>query len=357
MMDSNVLSQDEIDALLGDVEQSRDPDIKTKPTAKDDKFSHENKENIVLKDEKTGHSLHPKIIIEGDDSLESLDFEHQDRVIRGQFPVLERIHDRMLRNLADPLYLLFSRDIELEQEPFSIVKFGEFVATLEPPLVINIYRFDPLRSKALMIFNSELIFEMVENYYGGHSSGEQVLEEERELTQTEINTVQIVCKRIIENLEKSWKPIKPIKIEQVRTETSPQLLNIYTHDDLLIVTKFKMSFSNEKSAFYIVMPYLMVDPLRDQLELGGSQSDQEYDPNWINALKAELLNVQLEVSAELAQKNMKLSEVKEWDVGDFIPLEISDTISMNIEGYPAFSVKAGTSNDKRSLQVIYKIRH
>jgi flagellar motor switch protein FliM len=259
--------------------------------------------------------------------------------------------------LADPLYLLFSRDIELEQEPFSIIKFGEFVATLETPLVINAYRFDPLRSKALMIFNSELIFEMVENYYGGHSKGEEILEEERELTQTEINTVDIACTRIIDNLEKAWKPIKPIKIEHIRTETSPQLLNIYTHDDLLIVTKFKFSFSNEKSAFYIVMPYLMVDPLREQLELGGSQSDQEFDPNWVNALKAELLNVKLQVSAELAQKKMKLSEIKEWDVGDFIPLEITEKVPMEIEGYPAFHVKAGTSNNKRSLQVIYKIRH
>lgn len=354
MSDDNVLSQDEIDALLGDMQDEDAVEEVVKASEKDDKKEGE---NPVIDNEEKSTMLNEKIIVEGDDSLECLDFEHQDRVIRGQFPVLERIHDRMLRNLADPLYLLFSRDIELEQEPFSIIKFGEFVATLETPLVINAYRFDPLRSKALMIFNNELIFEMVENYYGGHSTGDEILEEERELTQTEINTVEIACSRIIDNLEKSWKPIKPIKIEHIRTETSPQLLNIYTHDDLLIVTKFKFSFSNEKSAFYIVMPYLMVDPLREQLELGGSQSDQEFDPNWVNALKAELLNVNLEVSAELAQKKMKLSDIGEWEIGDFIPLDITDMVPMKIEGYPAFHAKAGTSNDKRSLQVVYKIRH
>ena len=54
---------------------------------------------------------------------------------------------------------------------------------------------------------------------------------------------------------------------------------------------------------------------------------------------------------------MKLDEVKDWEVGDFISFEMSETVSMSIEDYPAFKVKAGVSNDKRSLQVVHKIRH
>lgn len=358
MTDDNVLSQDEIDALLGDMSNEQPKDtVNEKIQARTEVNEDKAKRTLIDDDLEAHESSKINYIIKGDDSLEPIDFEHQDRVIRGQFPVLERIHDRMLRNMADPLYGIFSREIELDQEPLSIIKFGEFVATLESPIVINIYRFDPLRSKALIIYNSELIFEMVENYYGGHSSGEDIPDEDRELTQAEISTVDIASNCIIRSLEKSWQPIKKIKIEQIRTETSPQLLNVYTHDDLLIITKFKFSFGNEKSSFYIILPYLMIDPLREQLELGGSQSDQEYDPNWVNALKTELLGVSLNVSAELATKTMKLDEVKDWEVGDFISFEMSETVSMSIEDYPAFKVKAGVSNDKRSLQVVHKIRH
>lgn len=292
----------------------------------------------------------------GKDELKPLDFEHQERIIRGQFPVLERIYDRMIRNLTDELFLLFSREIEFEQEPFSIIKCREFLAQLETPHVINVYRFSPLRSKALFIFNANSIFEMVENYFGGHSENVST-DVNKELTPTEVRTVQMVSDRIIEKLEDSWRPIVPINITKIRTETSSQMLNIYAPADLLVTTRFKFSFGNEQSAFYIVLPYLMIDPIREQLELGASQSDQEDDPNWVNALKNELMNVKLEISSELAKKNLKLSDVQNWKVGDFIPLDFKETVYMKVEDQPLFLVKVGTSNDKCSLQIMNKVNY
>lgn len=345
MTDDNVLSQDEIDALLNDV--SNDDDAKKTVDTSDPKSVNGKKIS--------GSEVN--YLVEGNEELKPLDFEHQERIIRGQFPVLEKIYDRMIRNLTDDLFLLFSREIELDQEPFSIIKCREFLATLEMPLIINIYRFNPLRSKGLIIFNAEAIFETVENYFGGHSSESEFNMEGRELTPTEIRTVELVAQRITEKLELSWKPIKPIQLEKIRTETSAQMLNIYAPADLLVTTKFKLSFGSEKSAFYIVMPYLMIDPIREQLELGASQSDQEDDPNWVNALKHELLNVKLEVSAELTKTTAKLSDVCNWKVGDFIPLKMEESVPMKVENYPLFMAKVGTSNDKCSLQIISKIKY
>lgn len=349
-MEDSVLSQEEIDALLNDVS----PQADTSSELGSDQVPNSSAVQVEKKEIRSEINY----LIEGDENLKPLDFEHQERIIRGQFPVLERIYDRMIRNLTDELFLLFSRELEIKQEPFSIVKCREFMATLEPPLVIDIYRFDPLRSKGLIITNGPAIFEMVENYFGGHTEDTGQVYEERELTIAEIRTVQTVTKKIVEKLEASWQPIKPIKLEKVRSETSSQLLNIYAPADLLVTTKFRCSFSeNSEGAFYIVMPYLMIDPIREQLELGASQSDQEDDPNWINALKNELLNVKLSVSAELANKVVKLSEVTEWKVDDFIPLEMQETVPMSIENYPLFHVKVGTSNEKCSLQVVGKINY
>lgn len=340
-MDDSVLSKEEMDALLdGDAD---DPSASS---------------NDISDPEQTATaSTSGANFVDGDSELTALDFEHQDIIIRGQFPVLERIYDRMLLNLADPLFNLFSREIELEQEAFSIIKCREFLATLEDPLIINIYRLDPLRSKALVIFNSEAIFELVENYYGGHSDETDNNDELRELTQTEIRTVDMVSNKIIEKLEESWQQIEKIKIEKSRTETSIQMLNIYGAADLLVTSKFKLSFGNEKSAFYIVMPYIMIEPIKEQLELGAAQSDQEFDPNWIKSLKKELLNVNINVSAEIFTNKLRLSEVQKWQVGDFIPLEMTETIPMKVENQPFFSVKIGTSNEKLSLQIVKKIEY
>lgn len=340
MVDENLLSQEEIEALLNRTEEEQ--------AASDHPF---------YKNNDKAHSK--KFIIEGDDSLKALDFEHQERIIRGQFPVLERIYDRMIRNLKEELFLLFSREIEFEQEPFSIIKYREFIAKIEYPVVINLYRFHPLRSKALFIFNAESIYEMVENYFGGHSSESKKItaDEEREITVTEIRIVDVVSNRIKEKLQMSWQPIKEIKIEKVRTETSAQMINVYSPADLLVTTKFKFSFGNEYSAFYIVLPYLMIDPIREQLELGASQTDQEDDPHWFNSLKNELMDVELSVSAELASRDMRLEEVMNWKKGDFIPLEMEESVALKIENYPTFKAKVGTYNEKCALQIISRIKY
>ena len=102
----NILSQDEIDALLNDVVGSEDQ-------ANSDAVKVESNQEKDVKAEKIKFASN----VEGE--VSRLDFENQERIIRAQFPVLEKIHDRMLRNLTDELFLLFSREIELEQEPFS----------------------------------------------------------------------------------------------------------------------------------------------------------------------------------------------------------------------------------------------
>lgn len=357
-MDENVLSQDEIDALLSDV-GGDDADADASSDIKAQGGSDPNEPKVTIQAEDEIIDNFDNKIIQGDDNLKALDFDHQERIIRGQFPVLERLYDRMIRNLTDELFLLFSREVEVEQEPFSIVKCREFMATLEPPLVINVYRFNPLRSKALILFNGAAIFEIVENYFGGHSSEEEEvkIDPERELTAAEVKTCQMVATIIEEKLEAAWETIVKLKTERIKTETSSQMLNIYAPADLLVITKFKCSFGNENSAFYIVMPYLMIDPIREQLELGAAQSDQEDDPNWVNALKNELLNVNLDVQSELATKKIKLSEVLNWQVGDFIPLEVEGTVPVSIENYPLFRAKVGTTNEKYSLQIVNKIEY
>ena len=101
----------------------------------------------------------------------------------------------------------------------------------------------------------------------------------------------------------------------------------------------------------------MIDPIREQLELGASQTEQEDDPHWVNSVKAELMDVNLEVSAELAKTSILLEEVKKWEAGDFIPLEMEDLVSLRIENYPTFKAKVGTFNEKCALQIVSKIKY
>lgn len=93
------------------------------------------------------------------------------------------------------------------------------------------------------------------------------------------------------------------------------------------------------------------------MELGASRPDDEIDPNWINSLKEELMDVELSVSASMAETVSTLGQVMSWKVGDFVPLEINEEVTLDIEGTPSFTATLGSTNEKRALKIIKIIRY
>jgi flagellar motor switch protein FliM len=96
----------------------------------------------------------------------------------------------------------------------------------------------------------------------------------------------------------------------------------------------------------------MVEPIKQQLELGASRSEDEIDPNWVKLFIEELMDVELTVSSAMARTEGSLENVMDWKKGDFIPIEIKDEVSLDIEGIPSFTAILGSANDKRALQIL-----
>jgi flagellar motor switch protein FliM len=101
----------------------------------------------------------------------------------------------------------------------------------------------------------------------------------------------------------------------------------------------------------------MVEPLKQQLEIGASRSDDEIDPNWTKLLIEELMDVELTTSSVMGRTNDTLDTVMNWKAGDFIPLEVNDIVTLDIEGIPSFTATLGSANDKRALQIIDIIKY
>ena len=138
----SVLSQDEVDALLQGV-------------AGDDVVSDEEGNDDEEYD--------PEEIV-------SFDLTAQDRIIRGRMPTLEIIHDRFVRLFRLTLSNALRRVVDINVRSTELIKFGEFIKTLPVPTSMNLFRMTPLRGNAMMVFETRLVFTLVEMFFGG--SGE-----------------------------------------------------------------------------------------------------------------------------------------------------------------------------------------
>ncbi|WP_028388420.1 flagellar motor switch protein FliM [Legionella fairfieldensis] len=335
MAEKEVLSQEEIDALLNVVEEEA-------PGQGNGAGSYTKASEAEL-EKPTDH-------------VQVLNFNNQERIVRGELPVLDKIHDRAARFFANDIYQLMARDLEIKQEPLAIVKHREFLGSLPNPTLMTIRRFKPLRGKALILFDSVFVYDLVDYYFGG-SSQFLAQTDRTDFTATELRVMEIIIGKIVRNIEQAWAPIIKLEAMKVGDETNPQLVHIGEPNELLLVSRFNIDFAKESGSFYFVIPYSMVEPIKQQLELGAARPDDEIDPNWIMSLKEEIMDVELTVSSAMAKTNSSLRKVMDWQVDEFIPVEMNEVVTLDIEGTPGFTATIGSANDKRAVKIIKRISY
>lgn len=367
--DKDVLSQEEIDALLHSVgpedEQSGSKDADSSQSDTDESSQSGGKSKpIDAKQENTDESdlLNTETELAAiqrrrrEDVIRVVNFANQERSVRGELPVLDKIYDRAVRYFNIDVYQLMAKELDVEQEALQFIKHHDYLTTLPNPTYMVVHHFKPLKGKAILCFDKVFIYDLVDYYFGGNSHF-QSDKNRNDFTATEMRVMDIVIEKLQKNIEQAWAPILQLKVLKASDETNPQLLHIAEPNEVLLVSKFNVTFGEEKGFFSFVIPYMMVEPIKQQLELGAARPDDEIDPNWINSLKEELMDVGLPIGAHIARAESTLRRVLRWKEGDFIPLEKRDQLTLDIENIPCFEGEMGVVDDKRAVKIIKKITY
>ena len=120
-MSTDILSQDEVDALLGGVD---DGAIDT--SAEDNGIDGEAK---------------------------AFDFNNQERIIRGRLPTLEMINDRFSRYFRVSFFNLLRKTPEVSVNGIEMIKFSEYIHTLFVPTSLSMIKMAPLRGTGLIMLD------------------------------------------------------------------------------------------------------------------------------------------------------------------------------------------------------------
>ncbi len=284
----------------------------------------------------------------------SYELGSQDRIIRGRMPTLDMINERFSRYLRISMYNMLRRTIEVTVVGVSMIKFSEYVRGLFMPTSLNLVNIHPLRGTGLFVIDPNLVFATVDNFFGGDGRYHTRIEG-REFTPTENRVIQILLEVLFADLEKSWKPVMDLEYKYLNSEINPQFANIVSPTEVVVVQKFKMELEGGGGEFHVVMPYSMLEPIRESLD-AGMQSDQaNTDCRWTNSLKEELKQAVVEIDSSLCQIKMTLAEVLNLNEGDVIPIDMPDMVTVRAEKIPIFKGSLGTSNGKNAVQYVTPI--
>lgn len=133
------------------------------------------------------------------------DIGRQERIVRGRMPTLEIINERFARNLRIGLFNFIRRNAEISVGPVRVQKYSEFIRNLVVPTNLNLVHVKPLRGTGLLIFDPDLVFLVVDNMFG--SDGRyHVRVEGRDFTPTEQRIIRRMLDVVFTEYQKAWEP-------------------------------------------------------------------------------------------------------------------------------------------------------
>ncbi|WP_319381573.1 flagellar motor switch protein FliM [Thiomicrorhabdus sp.] len=319
----DILSQDEVDALLKGV---------------------------------GGGEVETETDFSGMQNAKVYDFTNQERIVRGRLPALDIINERFARGFQRYFNEMIMSSVEVTAGEVKIIKMIDYQRNLFVPTSLNIYRINPLNGVALFTLDSKLIFTAVDIYFGGTGLLPFKIEG-REYTPVEMSMVRSILDMSAENLRSAWGPVMDIDIEYMHSEMNPKFAAIVDPTDMIVVSPINVRFEGVEGRVDIVMPYAMLEPIRDKLEEGLQNLQGESDNRWSRTLKEEAKNIEINLSANLLEIEMSMEDLMEMKTGDIIPIEMPEQVTVKAEDIAFVRGKLGESHNKKAVKIEEILHH
>ena len=332
---AQVLSQDEVDALLNAVNDD------------DDDFS-----DLDDSGSEGGGGSNTSIDFAELENVQPYDLTNQDRVIRGRMPILEIIYERFIRSFRVSLSNSLRKISTISMISTDLLKFGEFVNTLPIPSCMCIMRFNELRGPALMVFESKLAYAIIDSYFGGSDLPFTKIDG-KEFTMIELSFMKRVMDMAIADLEEAWTPVHKIDAQYLRTEINPQFVGVVPPSDVIIATTLEVEFESASGTIMIVVPYSTIEPIKQKLSSSFQTDNEMADSIWTQAIREHLNDVDTSVAVKLGEAEMTIGDLVTLEKGDIIPLnqEASGEVTLSIEGIDKMDCLIGVYKGSRAVQI------
>lgn len=282
--------------------------------------------------------------------VKAYDLGRQERIVRGRMPTMELINERFARYLRIGLFNFMHRNTEISVGPVRVQKYSDFIRNLVVPTNLNLVQMKPLRGTALVVFDPNLVFLVVDNLFGSDGRFHTRVEG-RDFTATEQRIINGMLEVVFREYEKAWKPVYEIAFEYVRSEMNTQFANIATPSEIVVAFTFTIELSGNTAEMHFCLPYSMIEPIRDVLYSTMHSEQAGSDQRWTSMLRRQLVAAEVELVAPLGNASITLGAVAKLKVGDIVPIDIGEALSVKVDGVPLMQCRYGINNGQYALKV------
>jgi len=316
MASSELLSQDEINALLRGVENNG-LDVRPSPVA----------EGVV----------HP------------YDFSQRENPEPDALSMLDVINERFARQFKRSLSELLRCKVDITITGVQSVKFSEYLYSQPVPVSINLIGIKPMYGNVLCVLDPELVFHAVEAFFGGASRYTGF--EGRDFSPTEHRLVRMLLELALSDLGWAWKPLLALQFSMRGMQDDPYFAHFAWPVERALVCSFRTEMADAAGVFSIVLPPNLLKQIPGISNADKAGEFLERDAQWSQALSEELKTAQVTLNCSMSQADMQLGDLLSLKVGDVLPIESADSITVFAENVPVCRGAYGIHNGRLAVKI------
>ena len=310
---AGVLSQAEIDSLLGDTD-SRD-----------------------ARGQQTGIE---RIVDAGLVSYERL-------------PMLEIVFDRLVRSLSSSLRNFTGDNVEVDIDGIQSLRFGNYLNSLPMPAMLAVFKAEEWDNYGLLVIDSAMIYSIVDVLLGGRQGAAIMRMEGRPYTTIERSLIERLIKVVLAELQASFEPLTPVTFTFERLEVNPRFATISRLSNAAILTRMRIDMDDRGGRIELLLPYATLEPVRELLlqQFMGERFGR--DRIWETHLAEELWETDVQLEAVLDEQTMPLSEVMKFEVGTQIVLAAppGSSVQLRCGSVPLFQARVGRKQNRVAIRI------
>ncbi|SPD72693.1 putative Flagellar motor switch protein FliM [uncultured Desulfobacterium sp.] len=282
--------------------------------------------------------------------IESYDITSQSIKLRDQFQALEEVYDKFATLLRSALSTTLQKSIGVEFISTEMVKFEEFMAAFSNPTNFTSFNMDPLIGSGLFAIEPSLVFSLIDCMFGG--TGKPIEKTRDVFTQIELNLMRKFGVDVLECLEKAWEYIFPLKLSFKKIETKPEFVHLVAPSDLVIIVLFSIHGQEFSGNIHMCISYLMLEPIKEKLS-SRYLRERDRESTWSAEISSLLGSAQICVSGELGRTIQSVQDILFLQIDDIIYLNNGplDPVTIKVEDIPKYLGSPGTYKGNTSVQI------
>ncbi|MCK4304569.1 MAG: flagellar motor switch protein FliM [Candidatus Eisenbacteria sp.] len=327
---ANILSQDEVDALLssfadeGDgAEEAESPEPTPEETKSESKIS-------------------------------VYDFRRPNRISKDQLRFLEVLHEGFVARFTGVLSGYMRTMVEIEILSVEQLTYGEWVQSLPESTCVFPFSMEPLQGSGAVETSPSFGLSLVDRLLGGQGAA---VDRSRDLTPLETGILARIADQQIRGLAEIWSDMMVFTPKIEGFEKQPNMLKLLPDPETVVLITFEIKTQTLNGTISICYPFVALEPALTRASAGafGANAIRPVKvpdgPAWITK---GLKRGRVDVTAKLGTGMVTVGEFIRLRPGDVVRLEtrVDHPAEVIVGDRPMFHARAGQAGRKLAVQIV-----